>query len=417
MYNVIVCKIKTRSHPNADKLQLGLAHGYQVIVSLETQDNELGVFFGPDGQLSEEFCKANDLISRIDENGNKTGGYFSDKRRVRSQKFRGEKSDGFWCPLSYLKFTGFDISSLKEGDQFNELNNIPICNKYYTPATLRQLKNKVGKLRKQNSYFAKHVDTKQFKHNVYAIPKNSILYFTEKMHGTSSRKSFVLDIKEKIRPFPFNFFMKPKIIEKYDFLLGTRNVILNHSDKPGFYGNDQFRHNIAEKVKGFLHKGEVIYGEIVGYTTENSPIMSPQPITDKELKKVFGEKMHYKYGCVDGTCDFYVYRITRVNEDNNVIDLSWPQIKKRCQELNIKIVPELFDPIVYNGNYVDLIELVESMIEGKSTVDPSHIREGVCIRVENEKGIDFLKAKSYTFGVLEGYIKDADDYVDLEEVS
>lgn len=84
MYQAIVCRIKVRPHPNADRLQLGEAHGYQVIVGLDTEDNELGIFFPCDGQLSEAFATSNDLIGYTDEAGNKKGGYFAKNCRVRA---------------------------------------------------------------------------------------------------------------------------------------------------------------------------------------------------------------------------------------------------------------------------------------------------------------------------------------------
>jgi len=39
------------------------------------------------------------------------------------------------------------------------------------------------------------------------------------------------------------------------------------------------------------------------------------------------------------------------------------------------------------------------ILEGDSVLDHSHIREGVCVRIENEKGVDILKSKSFTFKV------------------
>jgi hypothetical protein len=125
MYSAIVCKVNTRPHPNADRLLLGTAHGYQVVVGLDTQDGELGVFFAADGQLSEQMCEANDLIGYTDpETGERKGGFFAKNRRVRSQKFRGEKSDGYWTSLSSLSWTGANLSDLREGDQFTELNGL-----------------------------------------------------------------------------------------------------------------------------------------------------------------------------------------------------------------------------------------------------------------------------------------------------
>ena len=64
-YKAVVCKInEIRKHPNADRLQIAtVAGGYEVIVDLDTKLEDLGVYFDTDGQLSDEFCKANDLYA------------------------------------------------------------------------------------------------------------------------------------------------------------------------------------------------------------------------------------------------------------------------------------------------------------------------------------------------------------------
>lgn len=62
-YQAIIARVSTRPHPNADKIQLGTVCGSQVVVSLDTQDGELGVYFPVDGVLSHEYCVANHLYT------------------------------------------------------------------------------------------------------------------------------------------------------------------------------------------------------------------------------------------------------------------------------------------------------------------------------------------------------------------
>lgn len=92
MYNAYVTRIKNlRKHPNADRLQLAECFGNTVCVSLEYVDNQLGVYFPTDGQLSVEFAEANNLLRKKDENGNNIGGYMDpDKRNVCAVKLRGK---------------------------------------------------------------------------------------------------------------------------------------------------------------------------------------------------------------------------------------------------------------------------------------------------------------------------------------
>jgi len=418
-YSALVCRVHTRPHPNADRLQLGTANGYQVIVGLDVQDGELGVFFGPDGQLSEEMCAANDLIGYTDpDTHERRGGYFPKNRRVRSQKLRGIPSDGFWTGLSSFVFTGVRAEDFVEGQTFTELNGIPICNKYITEATRRAQASGQGKQRRENAGFPKHIDTKQLKHYIDSIPEDSIIYITEKLHGTSGRYGLVYEETE----VPLKWWeklarRKSKAVGEYKYMNGTRNVVMADHTHSGFYGNEEFRFNAVKDIQ--LHKGEVLYFELVGYTTTGTPIMSPQNTSNlkKELKG-YANPMVYSYGTESPNCDLYVYRITRADPDGNITELSWPQVKRRCGELGIKHVPDIARAL-YTGKKDKLQDKVSEFTEDlSSTLDSRHIREGVVIRVEAPDGTtDWYKNKSFTFGVLEGYLKDSDDYVDAEEIA
>ena len=140
--------------------------------------------------------------------------------------------------------------------------------------------------------------------------------------------------------------------------------------------------------------------------------------------------MDYTYGCKENQCEMYVYRITNVNDDGKAIDLSWPMVMKRCNELNINHVPNIIyhgstpynceeGPFVTRGERCRhvLHFIVDTLIQGASTLDAGHLREGVVVRVETADGVTAYKAKSHDFLVLEGIAKDKENYVDMEEVS
>jgi hypothetical protein len=426
-YKAIVAPIRTRPHPNADRLQLGTCLGYQVVVGLDTQDGEIGVFFRSDGQLSEEFAKANDLIRRKDpETGEHKGGFFEENRRVRSQKFRGERSDGFWCPVHYFEFTGAKLEQLNPGDEFDALNGIPICNKYVTPATMRARARGDKATRKETRTFPMHVETDQFRDHGYLIDLDEhAVTITEKVHGTSHRFGYTLDI---IRPTWYqrlwlNIGGKISPKAEYTHLSGTRRVILRGGEV-GFYKNGEFRHDACLPFYKNLHPGELVFFEIVGWAGPGERIMAVQDTTklnDKKLLKQYGPTMEYKYGTED-EFDVYVYRIAVISPDGYIIDLPWSMVKERCNQLGVKHVPELYSysrilSLVNSGEYNDVGEIVEEAACGPSTIDQSHIREGVVVRVDTPTGPRFLKHKSFDFGVLEGYLKESDDYVDMEEAS
>jgi hypothetical protein len=441
-YQAIVTKISVRPHPNADRLQLGTCHGNQVVVGLDIQDGELGVFFPTDGQLSPDFCLNNQLYTAsamakmgyqyVDDVTASDGrlqyhwkghGFFDHNRRVRAQRFRGEKSDGFWCPLSYFTWTGYDLSQLIEGSTFTELDGLGICNKYYTPATLRamQKQGKPGKLARE-VVFPEHVDTGQFRY-LHNVPDEAVIYITEKLHGTSGRYGHVLERNE--RPW-YSRWLLGKWKADWRHLSGSRRVVLDKRPvETSYYGTNDFREDVVQGIT--LNKGEVLYFEIVGDVQVGQPIMKVHTVKDelKDLKKQYGTHMHYKYGCLPGEHKMFVYRITQINEDGYEVDLPWTHVEKRCRELGLRTVPALCDPFIsINDPSPDVISadealknLVEVLTDGHSILDMSHIREGVVVRIESSEGIKYVKNKSWTFGVLEGYIKDTDDYVDLEEAS
>lgn len=455
-YSAVISRIKVRPHPDADRIQIGNVCNVDVIVGLDTKEGDLGVYFAPDGQLSVEFAEANDLISRVDPGTlKKVGGYFGKNRRVKAQKFRGINSYGFWIPIESLdKLNNHpykeDISLLLEGDTITHVDGVPVCNKYITPATLKVLKGQKGALRRQNNLFAKHSDTEHLRKNIQNIPVGSVLYITEKLHGTSGRTGYVLENKEIKQSIGDTIlgglkglgFKRTRFTKEYTTVTGTRNVILKERTALGFYGNEEFRGLMEDRVSELLKKGEIIYYEIVGHTTTGKNIMHGVEVEDKSLKNTYGKTMSYTYGCKENQCEMYVYRITNVNEDGIAIDLSWPMVMTRCKELGIKHVPNLGwthlvdvengneiilvgsgtrdtpQPILYEEKDSEfLLEIVDALAEGASGLDSSHIKEGVVIRVESGQGVKAYKEKSHTFLTLEGILKDKDDYVDMEEAA
>lgn len=433
-YNGIVTKIESvRSHTNADRLQIASILGYQVIVSLDAKQGDIGILFPDDGQLSMEYATANNLIAGVDENGNKTGGYFDHNRRVRAQKLRGEKSEAYFAPLESLSFTGYDISKLNVGDRFNTLNDIPICNKYITKATQEAgaKKNKKGKEEKQftkkfnqhlKTLFPEHKETDQFKHYADKIPYGSNITITSKFHGTSGRVSYIPVITKLnwLQSIANKLFFGNKDHYHYDYVHGSRRVILTKDSDGGYYKGTDFRNKCLERFKNKLNKNEIVFFEIVGYTDTGASIMptvNTEKMKDKEFTKRFGKNMTYKYGCIEGVCEIYVYRMAIVNPDGHLEEMPWSRVKQRCNEMGIKHVVEI-DNFVYTDS-VDLKEVVEHLTDGVDLaegVDESHIREGVCIRVDSNDGkSNIYKNKCFVFKVLEGICKDT-GVVDMEEV-
>lgn len=453
-------------HSNADRLQIGECFGNSVIVSMDYVEGRLGVYFPVDGQLSEEFCKVNDLVRRKDANGNPCGGYLDpEKRNIRALKLRGEKSDGLFLPLTCLA-DFCKISDLKEGDTISVLNGKEICKKYI-PKRKRSSGTYHGGSKKAKANFAptfyEHVDTAQLAYNLNAFKTGDIVELTLKMHGTSGRTGYLPLVKYKRSLLDKLFKRTGKQYTEYGYVTGTRRVVLDDKHDGGFYDDNSFRHAMAKKFEGKLRRGEVCYYEIAGFVNENTPIMASvknSKIKDKEFSKQYGEETVFSYGCDpqgdyealteivgwtengepiygDGClaprCEVYVYRMTQVNEDGDVVELSPDQVRYRCEQMGIKTVPVFerfiiprFENTIKCGYYVSedtsheinpgeyVLRKVEEYFDGPDPIGKTHIREGVVARIVNRPNIAVYKHKNHTFKMLSGIAVDSltDDQID-----
>jgi len=436
---VITRLTNVRKHSNADRLQCATVLGNQVVIGMGDTEGELGIYFDSNLQLSEEFATANDLIRRKDANGNPAGGMFDINRKVRTQRFRGEISDGFWIPLNSLDFIK-GIPALDEGYEFNEINNVPICNKYIIPGTREggSSNPKKTKTAKTSIMFKEHYDTEHFGKHLHEIKFGDMVVITEKLHGTSGRIGHVLVEKDLNKFTKFLSRFLPIERTRWEYLNGTRRVVLEETSGKQFH-DPTIRETSFRLFKDNLHKGETVYFEIVGFETTGTPIMPRVDIkkmNDKEFTERFKQHgntiMTYTYGCEENTSAVYVYRITNTNVDGHTIDLTWADVKTRCGELGVNHVPELSYTTIGEMIWRDkesggsgdirtaqemIMAEVEFLAKGPSTIDASHIREGVCVRLDNyAKTPKVYKHKSFEFKVLEGIVKDA-GVVDMEENS
>ena len=435
-YKAVVTKLtNVRSHSNADKVQLATCHGNQVVIGLNHTEDELGIYFPSDGQLSQGFCAANNLFRKPEMNSDPEAkpGMFDENRRVRAQRFRGEISDGFWVPLSNLDFIGG--ISFVEGFEFDELNGIQICEKYINQATIKAARENQGKktrTAKTSIMFKEHFDTAHFGKCLHEFDYGQTLIITEKLHGTSGRIGHVqierdLTWLEKLAK---RFGVRVQETE-WKYLNGTRRVVIEESTGLQFH-DPTIRDKAFKLFEGNLRKGETVFFEIVGYESTGASIMPKVDTTkmgDKEFTKRYGKTMPFSYGCGELQSRVYVYRMTLTDEDGHSIDYAWDDVVKRCKELGVDPVPHI-RTMTLNDLKEDLksaavtddirtvketfAKLVEAYGSGPSILDETHIKEGVCVRIEGGINNKTYKFKSFEFKVLEGIIKDS-GVIDAEE--
>ena len=446
-----------RKHPNADKLVLATCFVNTVCVNKDMyHEGEIGVYFPVDLQLSMEFCQKNGLLAVYENGVNISGGYMDPaKRNVKAIKLRGEQSDGLFLPLKCLEYTGVDMDSLNIGDTITTVNGHEICRKYIPrgkhQATAAGGAGKRAKRKAKRSIapvFYEHIDTEQLAYNLHMFKPGDLIEITRKLHGTSARTSHTKVFQGMKRTFWDKLFRREGTpIYDWGYVSGTRRTVLDTFDG-GFYGSNEFRKPYHDFFEGKLLKGETIYYEIVGFTHDGGSIMGVcdnKKLKDKEFVKKYGEKTVFSYGCAprpvyevkthtDGSTeqillrsqnDIYVYRMTMTNEDGEVVEYTPDQMRHRCMYMGVKTVPLHWygfipenpgskeDDTISAGEWV--LNKAEQFYDGEEPIDPTHIREGVVIRVINRPTFTAYKHKNFQFKVLEGIIKETAEAPDMEE--
>ena len=488
-YYGFVTELKNvRPHSNADRLQLGDCFGNTVCVNLDYYEGQVGVYFPTDGQLSVEFATQNNLLRLKDENGNNIGGYMDpDKRNVKAIKLRGEKSDGLFLPLSCLDYCypdikGGAVNMLNVGDRIDVCNGHEICKKYI-PRGNKRNSNAGGTSRTRKHkvavapLFSEHADTEQLAYNLSAFRPGDEIEITLKMHGTSQRTGYLpvlKGFKKSIRDRIFRREGTP--VYDWGYVSGTRRTVLEDFEG-GFYGSNEFRENHAKFFEGKLWKGETVYYEVVGFTTNGTPIMgvcNNKKLNDKDFVKRYGETTTFSYGCDPDGChgtellkmiipndeneetkiirepqsDFYVYRMTMTNEDGDVVEYTPDFMRYRCEQMGVKTVPVFAKGKITMSGLINLIDYrveedfiiaegdetregdpfsyeylpdesvkkaAEIFYDGPDPIGKTHIREGVVVRIVNRPKFTAYKHKNFEFKVLEGIIKESATAPDMEE--
>lgn len=429
--------------------------GTEVLVGKDAKVGDIGVFFDGELQLSKEYLKENNLYRDSTQNKDADkAGYFEANGRVKLRKFKGVASHGLFMPLSSLFFTG--KFSFTEGDSFDEINGVRICKKF-TLSTTNSASGKPKKIQlMQSKAFKEHFDTPQLWHSLNEIRKGDTISITAKLHGTSSRQGVVpvKRVRFNIGKF-FNYLMnfqnpwaqslnkylsnktqdilnkvsgteleKLLFSEEVELVVGTRRCVLfnENEKKDGFHGKEDFRFKVAKSLN--LEEGEVCYGEIIGYAGKSKimPSHSVCSINDKKFTKKYGSTVEYTYGCKEDECDFYAYRVTKIEPSGDERELSYGELVEWCNKKGVKVVPLVHDQFIFDGDHKKLKSLAEDLTERRDLLTedylfPNQISEGVVVRADRDgqKKPIFLKNKSFAFKVMEGICKETQ--VDMEDIS
>ncbi len=415
MHEGIIAKVdKIIPIDGADRVQIVMVLGEYCVVGKDITEGYVGVLFPADLQLSEEYCRLNNLHrdSALNDDPTKKG-FFDKNRKVRAQKFLKVNSTAYFTSLESLSYTGKTDWSVN--DRFNDINKHHICKRFESDELKRKKSNmQNSNARKQDEIplFLKHMDTDNFAHNVHKIQEGALLSFHSKRHGTSGRYGYLpmnLELP-KWKKF-INKYIPLFPTEKYEYVVGTRNVVLKNPEKEGFHGSESFRFSIMEDLKPHLQKGMCVYGEIVG-NVNGSSVMPPHSISvlkNKQYTEKYGDKILYNYNCKEHEYKFFIYRITMVGTDGVVYEFDQQRMEKWCKDRGLGCTLEIHPQMVYNGDKESLIQLVEQLTERPEVLtedysDSSHVSEGIIVRSDYQGMTDFYKSKSVAFKIMEGIL-------------
>lgn len=334
---------------NADRVQRCIVNGNDIIISKDVKVGDKMLYFCSGTKLNADYCKWNNLLTDKEQNNDKTKvGYISHKQfRVKAVKLRGIISDGILLPLDSLDVFHLDFKKqLSVGQEFTDIDNYSICEKYIVQTRNSRSENSIKKPKSakfnrliENQFYF-HNDTSNLRKNIHKLNPDDIIGIHYKKHGTSAVFSNIQTLR------PLNWFEKllvklgVKIDNKvYDIIYSSRSVIKNKSinlnGNDGFYKEDIWG-VVKNEIGHLIPKNWTIYGEILGYTQSGSYIQKG-----------------YDYGCSHGEHKFYVYKISIVNEDGKVIYLTDKQIQEWCDKVGLLYS----DTLIYYGKAKDFYDL------------------------------------------------------------
>ena len=377
-------------------------------------------------------------------------GFFNKTGRVRSIRLGGVASKGYLFTLEELakynpkvkdinleEYLGQDFDTV-DGELFVKAY-VPFVPEKRTKTSNAEKRNKkiVRFDRMIEGEFSFNYDSLLLPKYIHKIKPTDSVAITVKIHGTS----FVcgkVHVKTPIK-LPFmrrmcnkfidltGLFKKYRTIDykvEYGNVTSSRTVIknkyINKDVTDGYYSVDVWG-EYGELIYPYLSEGMTLYGEIFGYLTNSTKMIQKQ----------------YDYGCEVGTNKLMHYRITTSLPDGGKYEWNVEEVKEWTEKL-IKEHPEIADRIhvidlLYHGTLADLyptLSLTEHWNENvleELRNDKKHfgmekdeplcenkvVREGICIRIDDDETNENFKLKCQKFYDREKKLMDEGE-VDIE---
>lgn len=354
------------SHNNAERLEIAVVYGFQVIVSKgKYKVGDLAIYIPIDSILPK---KLEDALfpkdSKIKLNHS----------RVRQIRIRGLASQGMLISPEEISFL-VNPKYLKPEQDLKETLGVT---KYEPPqpGPAFTVGNPNGRSKKtDHPFFHKYNGLDNVKWFPNMFKEGDEVVIQEKLHGTNARASKL--------PFMANSFIKK--LKKFIFLApsvekcyGSNNVEISaRSTYKGFYGEDVYGKMFKEiDIFNKLLTGETVFGEIVGP----------------------GIQKGYSYGLKEHR--FVLFDVKILQPDGSQIWLVPDEVEQFARQRGFDFVP-----ILYKGPYNK--ELAYSLTKGKSEFNDKSekVREGIVIKKAKEYCV--AGNKQALKWVSEAYLDDA----------
>lgn len=335
-------------HNNAERLEVAMVYGFQVIVRKDQYKVGDKVIYVPIDSLLPQW-----LEDKLFPEGSKIKLHH---HRVRQIRIRGLASQG-------MLISAEDVAT-KVNPQYlaleQDLKKILEITKYTPPQP--GFSQTLGKGRNRNKkhehpLFHKYngLDNIKWFPNLFAEGEEVVIQ--EKLHGTNARASklpFIANtLTKKIKKF---FNLAPKEENCY----GSNNVDISAATNfTGFYGEDIYGKCFnAMNVFSKINLGEIVYGEIVGPSIQKN----------------------YTYNLKEHT--FVVFDVKTLQPDGKFKWMAPDEVERYCELRGFKYVP-----VAYKGPFNK--ELTYSLTKGSSLFDPkTKVREGVVIKAAQNYDIE-----------------------------
>ena len=325
-------------HPNADKLEIAVVYGFNVIVgkgqyvpgdlciycpidSILPMDLETKLFSGPDSKI-----KLN-------------------KGRIKQIKIRGAYSQGLLIGLEHIP-QGILFGTEIETDLAETLK----ITKYEPPTPGFQSPGKKRDKPRENPFFHVYGGIDNFKWYPDLFAEGEEVSITEKIHGSNIRFGLVPYVANNTWRKLLKFF---KLVPEFEWVYGSNRVQLQQRwNYKGWYGEDVYGKVLKKyKVREKVAPGEIWYGELYGD----------------------GIQKNYSYGCENGEHKLVVFDLKYQFGDtsfyadaDNFFEIS--------RERGFKTPPEL-----YRGLFNK--EATKALTAGDSVLVPDQkVREGVVVK-------------------------------------